>query len=189
MFNKILVAIDYSAGSKQVFEQALSLAKAERGNLILLHVLSLEKENSRAISPYLARHKDYCIHVDSQIIRQANKIYDQEWFDLKQEGIKLLRSFTEKAIAAGVSTEFTQITGHPSSTICEFAHSCDADVIVIGKRGHSGLKEIFLGSVCNHVIHYSPCSILLVKTPILNILEQSTLAKDIENKITEKVFN
>jgi nucleotide-binding universal stress UspA family protein len=166
MFNKILVAIDYSADSKQVFEQALFLAKAERGNLILLHVLSLEKENSEnspATSPYLARHKDYCIHVDSQIIRQANKIYDQEWFDLKQEGIKLLRSFTEKAIAAGVSTEFTQITGHPSSTICEFARSCYADIIVIGKRGYSGLKEIFTGSVSNHVMHYSPCSILLVR--------------------------
>jgi nucleotide-binding universal stress UspA family protein len=28
---------------------------------------------------------------------------------------------------------------------------------------YSGLKEIFIGSVSNHVMHYSLCSILLVK--------------------------
>ncbi|MEM7594968.1 MAG: universal stress protein, partial [Cyanobacteria bacterium P01_A01_bin.83] len=41
MFNKILVAIDHSAGSKQVFDQALSIAQADDANLILLHVLSI----------------------------------------------------------------------------------------------------------------------------------------------------
>lgn len=179
MFKKILVAIDYSAGSKQVFETALSLAKTNQGNLILLHVLSVD-EVDPTMPPYLIRHKDRCIHVDSWIMRQANEIYDQECFNFQQKGIKLLRSFTEKAIAAGVSTEFSQITGHPSSTICEFAHSCHADVIVMGKRGHQGLKPMFLGSVSNYVIHHSPCSILLAQAPVL---ENSTLPKGIKNQI------
>ncbi len=178
MFNKILVAIDYSPGSKQVFDQALSLAKADQGNLILLHVLSIE-EDDPAITPYLRQRKDHCIHVDSRIMRRANEVYDQEWFAWKQQGIRILRHFTEQAIAAGISTEFSQITGHPGSTICEFAHSCHANVIVIGRSGHSGFKEMFLGSVSNYVIHYAPCSILLVHTPVL----KSTSPQSIEKQI------
>jgi nucleotide-binding universal stress UspA family protein len=180
MFNQILVAINYSAGSKQVFDKALFLAKANQGNLILLHVLSIEEEDSPAMSPYLIQHKDRCIHVDFHIMRRAIAIYNQEWSDFKQEGLKLLRFLTEKAIAAGVSTEFSQITGHPSSTICEFAHSCHADIIVMGKGEHLGFKRMFLGSVSNYVIHHAPCSILLVQTPGS---ENSTLSKNIKNQI------
>lgn len=184
MFDQILVTIDHSAGSKQVFEKALFLAKANQGNLILLHVLSIEEEDSPAMSPYLIQHKDRCIHVDSHIMRRAIAIYNQEWSDFKQQGLKLLRFLTEKAIAAGVSTEFSQIMGHPSSTICEFAHSCHADIIVMGKGEHLGLKEMFLGSVSNYVIHHAPCSVLLVQTSgSENFLENSTLSKNIKNQI------
>ncbi|MEL6580887.1 MAG: universal stress protein [Cyanobacteria bacterium J06621_12] len=167
MISKILVAIDHSAGSKQVFEKALSIAKADGANLILLHVLSMDEGGSPSMSRYLVQHKNRCIHVDPRIMRQANEVDNREWSEFKQKGIELLRSYSKKAIAAGIQTEFTQITGQPSSTICEFARSCHADVIAIGRRGHSGLQEMFLGSVSNYVVHHAPCSILLVQTPIL----------------------
>ena len=179
MFNRILVAIDHSAGSKQVFDKALSIAKADSANLILLHVLSVEEVGSRK-SPYLLQHKNRCIHVPPRIMRRANEAYDSEWLKLKQKGIELLRGYANKAIAAGVQTEFTQITGHPSSTICEFARSCHADVIAIGRRGHSSLQEMSIGSVSNHVMHHAPCSILLVQTPTL---EESTSPNSIETGV------
>ncbi|MGB5633830.1 MAG: universal stress protein [Waterburya sp.] len=180
MFNKILVAIDRSSVSKQVFDQALSLAKVAQVNLIILHVLSVEESGSPVMSPYFVQHRDRCLHVDPQIMRRANEVYEQEWELFKQEGLKLLRFYTKKAIAAGVQTEFSQITGHPSSTICDFAQSCHADVVVIGRRGHSGLKEVFLGSVSNYVVHHAPCSVLLVQTPVS---EESNSTQDIESTV------
>lgn len=180
MFNKILAAIDYSIGSKQVFNEALSVAKADGANLILMHVLSVEEGGSPPMSRYLVQHKNRCIHVNPSIMRLANEADEREWSEFKQKGIKLLRSYSEKAIAAGIKTEFTQVTGQPSSTICEFARSCHADVIVIGRRGHSDLKEMFLGSVSNYVVHHAPCSVLLVQTPIL---EESTLTEDVNNTV------
>jgi len=180
MFSKILVAIDHSASSKQVFEKALSIAKADGANLILLHVLSMDEGGSPSMSRYLLQHKNRCIHLDPHIMRLANETDEREWSKFKQKGIELLRSCSKKAIAAGVQTEFTQITGQPSSTICEFARSCQADVIAIGRRGHSGLQEMFLGSVSNYVIHHAPCSILLVQTPIL---EESTSLNGVETAI------
>ncbi|MEL7078912.1 MAG: universal stress protein [Cyanobacteria bacterium J06582_2] len=180
MISKILVAIDHSAGSKQVFEKALSIAKADGANLILLHVLSMDEGGSPSMSRYLVQHKNRCIHVDPRIMRQANEVDNREWSEFKQKGIELLRSYSKKAIAAGIQTEFTQITGQPSSTICEFARSCHADVIAIGRRGHSGLQEMFLGSVSNYVVHHAPCSILLVQTPIL---EESKPPNSVETTV------
>lgn len=40
MLNRILVAIDNSSSSQQVFDEAVCLAKATDANLMLLHVLS-----------------------------------------------------------------------------------------------------------------------------------------------------
>ena len=179
MYDKILVAIDRSEISKQVFMKALSVAKADGATLILLHVLSKEESTSPFMSDYISA-KNRCIHVPPEIIHQAHEFYQQEWAEFEQQGIEILRSFANKAIAAGVRTEFTQITGHPSSTICEFARSCHADLIAIGRRGLSGLQEMLLGSASNCVVHHAPCSILLVQTPIL---QESTSADEVGNAV------
>jgi nucleotide-binding universal stress UspA family protein len=168
MFNKILVAINHSSViNQQVFDQALSLAKGDQGNLILLHILPIEEEHIPLRSAYAGPHRERYIHEEAQIMCRGNQGHDPKWSDGKQQGIKLLRSFAQKAIAAGVTTEFGQITGHPSSTICEFAQLCHADVIVMGRKEYSNIKEVFLGGVSNYVLHNSPCSVLLVEMPML----------------------
>ncbi|MDJ0742395.1 MAG: universal stress protein [Xenococcaceae cyanobacterium MO_167.B27] len=177
MFNKILVAIDRSTANRKVFEEALFLAKAMGGNLILLHVLSGEEEDSPIMSVYPTFYPtigDHYMHLDPQISHLANETYHKQWKAFEEEGLKILRSFAKDARAAGVETEFSQISGHPSSTICDFAKSCNADVIFIGRRGYSGLKEVFLGSVSNYVVHHAPCSVLLVQTPIQSKKRQSS---------------
>ena len=163
MFNKILVAIDRSPANQDVFKEALSIAKATKANLILLHVLSGEEEGSPIMSLY-PTVGDHYLHLDPQIQHSAHELYHRQWKAFEAEGLKILRFFAKEAIAAGVQTEFSQITGHPSSTICEFAKSCHADVIFMGRRGYSGWQEMFLGSVSNYVVHHAPCSVLLVKT-------------------------
>ena len=42
------------------------------------------------------------------------------------------------------------------------ANSWQADMIIVGNRGRSGLSEFFLGSVSNYVMHHAPCSVLVV---------------------------
>lgn len=167
MLKKILVTIDRSPANKKVFDEAFFLAKTTKAKLILLHVLSAEEPGSPIMSLYPPVGDDYhYIHLNSEITQMANQMYHKQWKAFETEGINMLRSFADIAIAEGIETEFTQITGHPSSTICEFAQSCYADVIVIGRRGHSGLREMLLGSVSNYVVHHAPCSVLLVQTPV-----------------------
>jgi nucleotide-binding universal stress UspA family protein len=188
MFHKILVAIDLSATSQQVFQQALSLAQTNQAKLILLHVLSSKEADSLIMSSYFAKPIDHCIHLDPRIIAQANQVYKKEWELFKQKGLELLRDFAKIAIASGVKIETSQITGHPSSTICDFAQSCKAEIIVIGKQEYSDLQELFLGSTSSYVVHHAPCSVLLVLTS--NFQKQPVLlpnSQSIETKACTSV--
>ena len=78
MFQKVLVALNRQPGSKQVFDKALSVAKADGASVILLHVVSIEEVDSPFMSSYLIQHKDRCIHVAPSIMRQANEEFDRE---------------------------------------------------------------------------------------------------------------
>lgn len=152
MFHKILVAVDNSSQSPIVFDQALSLAKATSANLMLLHVLSSEEKGSPNISV-----------IGLEYYPVVTEIYQKQWSEYENRSLDLLKSYAKQASEAGVMAEFTQNIGSPGRTICEFAHSWEADMIVIGRRGHSGLNELLLGSVSSYVMHHSPCSVLTVQ--------------------------
>jgi nucleotide-binding universal stress UspA family protein len=162
MYQKILVAVDTSEMSKNVFTQALSLAQMNHANLMILHVLSAEEENSPLPIPpdlseiYPAAGNDLTLET-----------WREQWDNFEKEGLNLLTSYTEKAKNAGVNAEANQISGTPGRRICQFAKTWQADLIVVGHRGRSGLSEIILGSVSNYVLHHAPCSVLIVQTPVI----------------------
>ncbi len=156
MFKKILVALDRSEVGQQVFDEALGLAKLTQASLMLLHVLSPEEEGSPYV-PMLS-NMDYYPGLSSQ----SFELYQKQWDTFKNLGIQMLQSFSAQANTAGVTTEFTQNVGNPGRIVCDLAHSYGADLIVMGRRGRSGLMELFLGSVSNYVLHHTPCSVHIV---------------------------
>ncbi|AFY77050.1 universal stress protein UspA-like protein [Pleurocapsa sp. PCC 7327] len=157
-FDKILVAIDMSEIHKNVFERALSLAQKNNASLMLLHALSPEEENSPLPIPpnltemYPAAGNDLTL-----------EIWRQQWQEFERQGVEVLQSLAQKAIKAGVRVQYEQIPGSPARTICQVAREWQANLIVIGHRGRSGLSEMLLGSVSNYVVHHAPCSVLLVR--------------------------
>lgn len=158
MFNKILVAIDASEMADLVFERALSLAKLSKASLSLLHVLSAEEENSPMPVPY-----DIFDLYPAAGNELTLETWRQQWEAFVQQGLDLLKQRTEKAKNAGIEAEYIQISGSPGRAICQVARDRQADLIVLGHRGLSGLSEIFLGSVSNYVLHHAPCSVLTVQ--------------------------
>lgn len=156
MFEKILVAVDLSKNSKQVFDAALSLAKANNANLMLLHVVSEEEVGSP--TPILPSLEYY-----PSVYERNMELYQQQREMLVKQGMELLRSRHRETIAAGVNGEFRQLSGSPGRIICDLASVWNADLIVTGRRGRTGLSEFFLGSVSNYVLHHAPCSVLTVQ--------------------------
>ena len=53
--------------------------------------------------------------------------------------------------------------GDPGSKITTFANSLNFDIIIIGTRGMSDIKELFLGSVSNYVLHKSSIPVMIIR--------------------------
>ena len=155
MFAKILVAIDSSPMGKTIFDKALDLAKTTRASMMLLHVLSYEDGMPMPAS----FGREYYTGLSSK----ALEIYQQQYKEFENQGLKLLQILADQAISAGISTEFSQNHGSPGQTICDLAFNWQADLIVMGRRGRSGINELILGSVSNYVLHHASCSVLVVQ--------------------------
>lgn len=156
MLNRILVAIDNSHMNQQVFDEAVSLAKATDGNLMLLHVLSPLDE--QYIDPLFLQPT-----IVYPQLQGNNSKYANDWNNLKENRYNWLRKLCEQATKLGVKTEFSQNIGEPSRMICDIARNWEADVIVIGRRGRRGISEFLMGSVSNYVLHRAHCSVFTVQ--------------------------
>lgn len=156
MYRKILVAVDHSSLRPHLLNKAIDLAKLTKADLMVVHALSAYEEGSPGL-PVRSYHSYYPI---SDSI--AWETYQKRWENYEREGISELRQLAAEATAQGIKTEFTQTAGDPGRVICEMAASWQADIIVVGNRGRSGLGEFFLGSVSNYVMHHASCSVLVV---------------------------
>ena len=155
MIKKILASIDNSPRSQSVFEMSVSLAQATGAKLMLLHILSEEDVDY----PVLPTYAYY------EVLKgKDDSIFYQKFAEYEQQEEEFLRNLAKGAIAAGVNTEYAQLSGTPGWTICEIASQWSADLIVVGSRGLKGVKEMFVGSVSNYITHHASCSVLVVRS-------------------------
>lgn len=156
MYRKILVAVDHSPLRTHLIDKAIKMAQLMKAELMIVHALSAYEEGSPGL-PVRAYHSYYPI---SDSI--AWDTYQKRWATYERDGIQELRQLADEAAAQGICAEFTQTAGDPGRVICDVASSWQANLIVVGNRGRSGLSEFFLGSVSNYVMHHASCSVLVV---------------------------
>jgi nucleotide-binding universal stress UspA family protein len=160
MYQKILTAMDLSAMGEIVFTEALSLAAKYEATLLLLHVLSHEEDYSPLpIPPNLA---DIYPAQGNDLTLES---WRQQWEAFEQQGLEMLHKRAKLVGEQAVKGEYRQIYGQAARTICRLAKEERVDLVVIGRRGRSGIGEFFLGSVSNYVLHHAPCSVLIVQHP------------------------
>ena len=63
----------------------------------------------------------------------------------------------------GVEVETNAQEGEPAHVIIEVAREHNADLIVVGARGLTGLQRFLLGSVSSKLSHHAPCSVMIVR--------------------------
>ncbi|MBK1987737.1 universal stress protein [Sphaerospermopsis aphanizomenoides BCCUSP55] len=160
MFNNILVALDRSEMNQSVFDQALSLAKLTSANLMLLHVLSPEEDTIPDVM--ILPNTDYYPGWGDE----SMKLYLKKLEIHKNEGLQMLQKFSAQANNANIDTQFIQKVGSPGSVICNLAREWNADLIMMGRRGLSGITEFLIGSVSNYVLHHAPCSVHIIHLPV-----------------------
>lgn len=167
MFQKILVALDNSELCEQVLEEAIDLAKVMDASLMLLHILSHDEDGSPSSAFPIA------LEASPIIANEVLELRQEQWQAFSDRSLALLRSRANKATATGVRTEFSQNSGVPGRRICEIAETWGADVIVMGRRGHTGWSELLIGSVSNYVLHHAPCSVLTIQGEGFEVLTET----------------
>lgn len=154
---RILVALEHSEIGNLVFEKGLTVAKALNARMMLVHVVSAEESISPRMMPTGLMMGGY-----SEIASVNFDRFRQEWQTYVNRGNEMLQARIQQAAEAGITAECQQLSGGTGIQICESAKTWNADLIVLGRRGYSGLKEFIMGSVSNYVLHHAPCSVMII---------------------------
>ena len=136
--NKILVPLDGSQKSLDGLREAIYIARQCGATITGICVLPLYSINlGKLLTP-----------LKNQSFQEAKKLMSQSKRLCAQQGIV----FHEKIIFGNQAWEIT-----------EFANYKKFDLIVMGSRGLGKMKETFLGSVTNYVVHKSKVPVLIIK--------------------------
>lgn len=136
-YSKIIVAVDLSADASDVIRRAKSLA--DGGSINLVHVLEpLAFAYGAEPSINLSELHD---QLETQARNKMNKLASEHSIDINNCHLPL---------------------GSPADEIHLLAKQEQADIIVIGSHGRSGLS-LLLGSTANAVVHGANCDVLAVR--------------------------
>jgi nucleotide-binding universal stress UspA family protein len=83
--------------------------------------------------------------------------------DLREVAEGVLTRTAGELESQGVQVETDAHEGDPAKVILDVAREQDADLIVVGARGLTGLRRFLLGSVSSKLAHHADCSLLIVR--------------------------
>lgn len=139
MYKTIVLAVDGSEISKNAAKHAVALAKSAGGKLIAVHVVPpIDVMDIESFKPEMLLK------------------------GLRKEGEKILSDVRDIASVEGVEISTSVVDGIPYDRICEAAEEADADLIIMGSHGRTGLGKVFIGSVAERVISKAKCRPVLV---------------------------
>ena len=85
--------------------------------------------------------------------------------DFDVRAAEILQETVEKAFGAETpsNVEPRLVQGHPRHTLIEASR--DADLVVVGRRGHGGFGGMLIGSVSSALVAHAHCPVLVVHAP------------------------
>jgi nucleotide-binding universal stress UspA family protein len=141
MFKTIIWATDGSEAAERALSTALELTAEANGRLLVVH--ANERLGGRAGGAPMFADED----------------------DLQRE----FASKVDDLVESGVKASFHVVSGlntDPADLIADVAKEADADLIVVGTRGHGRVAGMLLGSVTQQLLHVAPCPVLAVPTKV-----------------------
>ena len=140
--DRILVGLDASPRSPGVLAAAQELARRTGGKLILFRAVGMPAgvpPEAFSMSPD---------DLGTTLEKHAKDYLDE----------------LAKALPAGIVLEVVTAIGNPWQTICAVADQHDADLIVVGSHGYSGLDRV-IGTTAAKIVNHATRSVLVVRHP------------------------
>ena len=138
MLKNIVLAFDGSEYSHRALQYAKTLAERFEATLWLVHIFTHTSD--------LFGYEDY------------EKFYSKR----KAGGQTILDQALQELSNTRLDVREELQEGPEAESILNIAKNCQADLIVMGTRGHGTLKGLLVGSVSRKVIHHSSCPVMVV---------------------------
>jgi nucleotide-binding universal stress UspA family protein len=132
----ILHPTDFSAGSREAFRLACTLAQDHGARLVLLHVMW------------------------PPAFGEGGALMLDQFHE------NALAELRRLPVPEGVGVEQHVGVGRPASEVVRVAQETGCDLIVMGTHGRSGIRRLLMGSVAEKVMRTAPCPVLTVKASV-----------------------
>jgi len=142
----ILVPSDLSEHAEYAFTWALEMAEKWGAKVIVMNAAPMFSHLAYPESVYMVD----LAKMEAEILADAEK---------------KLREFIAKKGTSTVSVEPRAVLGDPFWEICKAAEQNQADLIIMGSHGRTGLAHVLLGSVAERVVRHAPCPVLVARLP------------------------
>ncbi|MFL0353657.1 universal stress protein [Xanthomarina sp. GH4-25] len=162
---KIIVPVDFSEFSEYALEAASFLARKNNAEILALHMLE----------------------ISTAVINKADNIKQLESLFFLKLAEKKFKEFLNKDYLKDIKV--TPIVKHFKvfSEVNEVAKENQADLIVMGSQGASGIKEVLVGSNTEKVVRHSDIPVLVIKhNPILMEFENMVFACDFTEEAVQQ---
>ena len=165
---KIIVPVDFSDHSNYALESAAILAKKYDAEILALHMLE--------ISETILTKGEADLQAETVFFL---KLAEQRFTDFLQQ------DFLKDVKVTPIVKHFKVFT-----EVNEVAKEHNADLIVMGSHGSSGLKEIFIGSNTEKVVRHSDVPVLVIKNKPTNLsFENVVFASDFSESTVTPYIN
>jgi len=138
----ILVPTDFSEYADYALDYAIKLAKILQARLTVLYVYYLPSLALGEVSPAVL--DDTLQAMETNARQQAQKAL-------------------ARVLKAGIQGDSILVEGTPFQTIIDTAKDKEADLIVMGTHGRTGLSHVLMGSVAEKVVRLAPCPVLVTR--------------------------
>jgi nucleotide-binding universal stress UspA family protein len=142
--NTIVVGVDYSDGAKAALRFALEEAKLRGARLRAVHAWQYA-------------------YIGAPGLEGAYPAIGADPNELRNAAATALDTVLREAMpdTGGVEVERRVVEGRPAAVLVE--ESRDADLLVVGSRGHGGFAGLLLGSVSQQCAQHAACPVVIVR--------------------------
>jgi nucleotide-binding universal stress UspA family protein len=145
---KIVCPMDFSKCAQQALTYSVELASQFQAELSIVHAYEdpAAYVTPMPMSGYVGPAADLLLELRKQLEHRLEHCKDE----VAKSGLRVRGELLE---------------GTPYRVVLDWAKEWNADLIVMGTHGHTGLTHALLGSVTERVVRMSTCPVLTIRTP------------------------
>ena len=149
----ILLATDGSRDAWKAVDVLKSFEFSGETTVTLLHVIKKHVYETRQV-----------VERGGKSQAEFSKLAKDLCRDRDLTGVRLLRETRDALASSAHNIRECMALGHDAQEIIRTARVQRADLVIVGSKGVTGLRRLFMGSVAQTVSHHAPCSVLVVRS-------------------------